>query len=163
MPSLASSAAHALFCNTSRHPKAPTPPWAPSCKLLNENVDCLEKYFLGKTLGTWYLLWDMHHSRSCTVHPTTSTCTLMPAHKQSISHPQSHTTFTTKSDSKKGIIEAVPAGDPTERCSWMLVVPKKDGRSRRIVDFQKLNRVNMRETHHTRPSLISLLVAKAYL
>ena len=51
----------------------------------------------------------------------------------------------------KGIIEAVPAGEPTEWCSRMVVVPKKDGRPRRTVDFQRLNRASLRETHHTRP------------
>ncbi|KAG0724220.1 Transposon Ty3-I Gag-Pol polyprotein [Chionoecetes opilio] len=33
----------------------------------------------------------------------------------------------------------------------MVVVPKKDGRPRRTVDFQRLNRASLRETHHTRP------------
>ena len=32
----------------------------------------------------------------------------------------------------------------------MVVVPKKDGRARRTVDFQHLNKACRRETHHTR-------------
>ena len=51
-------------------------------------------------------------------------------------------------DIKKGIIEAVPAREPTEWCSRMVVVPKKDGRPRRTVDFQRLNRTSLRETLH---------------
>ena len=34
----------------------------------------------------------------------------------------------------------------------MVVVPKKDGRPRHTVDFQRLNHTSLRETHHTRPA-----------
>ena len=53
-------------------------------------------------------------------------------------------------DVRKGIIEAVPAGEPTQWCARMVVVPKKDGRPRRTVDYQRLNQACRRETHHMR-------------
>ena len=53
-------------------------------------------------------------------------------------------------DVRREVIEAVPAGEPTQWCARMVVVPKKDGRARRTVDFQPLNRACKRETHHTR-------------
>uniref|UniRef100_A0A0P4VNI8 Reverse transcriptase n=1 Tax=Scylla olivacea TaxID=85551 RepID=A0A0P4VNI8_SCYOL len=53
-------------------------------------------------------------------------------------------------DIARGIIEEVPAGEPTEWCARMVVVPKKNGKPRRTVDFQKLNQACLRETHHTR-------------
>ena len=52
-------------------------------------------------------------------------------------------------DVRAGILRPVPTGDVTEWCSRMVVVPKKDGTPRRTVDFQKLNAVCKRETHHT--------------
>lgn len=54
-------------------------------------------------------------------------------------------------DVNKGIVEEVPAGEPTEWCARMVVVPKKSGKPRRTVDFQKLNQSCLHETHHTRP------------
>ena len=51
-------------------------------------------------------------------------------------------------DVKNGIIEPVPVGERVTWCSPMVVVPKKDGRPRRTVDLQKLNKQCHRETHH---------------
>ena len=53
-------------------------------------------------------------------------------------------------DERRGIIEKVPAGEPTEWCAPMVVVPKANGRPRRTVDYQELNKFCKRETHHTR-------------
>ena len=53
------------------------------------------------------------------------------------------------SDVALGIIEPVPQGTPTKWCARMVVVPKKDGKPRRTVDLQNLNKVTLRETHHT--------------
>ena len=52
-------------------------------------------------------------------------------------------------DVMAGIIRPVPAGEATEWCARMVVVPKKSGKPRRTVDFQKLNVCCLRETHHT--------------
>ena len=52
-------------------------------------------------------------------------------------------------DTALGVIGPVPANTPTTWCSRMLVIPKKDGTPRRVVDLQALNKVSVRETHHT--------------
>ena len=52
-------------------------------------------------------------------------------------------------DVEMGILQKVPVGEPTEWCMRMVVVPKKDGKPRRTVDFQPINKFCMRETHHT--------------
>lgn len=54
-------------------------------------------------------------------------------------------------DISRGIIEEVPAGEPTKWCARMVVVPKMDGKTCRTVNFQKLNQACLRETHYTRP------------
>ena len=52
-------------------------------------------------------------------------------------------------DTQIGIISPVPQGVQTDWCSRMLVVPKGNGKVRRVVDFQRLNKATNRETHHT--------------
>ena len=52
-------------------------------------------------------------------------------------------------DVKLGVIEPVPIGDPVTWCHRMVVIPKKNGKPRRTIDFQPLNAHATRETHHT--------------
>ena len=52
-------------------------------------------------------------------------------------------------DVRIGVLEPVPQGVPTVWCSRMLVIPKKSGMPRRVVDYQAVNRASLRETHHT--------------
>ena len=52
-------------------------------------------------------------------------------------------------DVQLGVIEPVPVGDPVTWCHRMVVVSKKNGKPRRCVDLQPLNRHAARETHHT--------------
>ena len=52
-------------------------------------------------------------------------------------------------DVKRGVIKPVAAGEATEWCSRMVVTSKKNGQPRRTVDYQPLNAVCRRETHHT--------------
>ena len=51
-------------------------------------------------------------------------------------------------DVKAGILVKVPLNEPTEWCSRMVVVKKKDGRPRRTVAFQRLNQQCLREPNH---------------
>ena len=51
-----------------------------------------------------------------------------------------------------GVIEPVPVGEPVTWCHRMVVCAKKDGKPRRTVDFQRINKHATRETHHTQPS-----------
>ena len=53
-------------------------------------------------------------------------------------------------DIRLGMIESLPAGTPTTWCSRMVVAPKPHtGKPRRMVDLQVVNKVSLRETHHT--------------
>ncbi len=52
-------------------------------------------------------------------------------------------------DCKLGVLAPVPANTPTTWLSRMIVTAKKDGSPRRVVDLQALNKVCVRETHHT--------------
>ena len=48
-----------------------------------------------------------------------------------------------------GVIEPVPIGEPVTWCHRMVICAKKNGKPRRTVDFQQLNKHATRETHHT--------------
>ena len=52
-------------------------------------------------------------------------------------------------DVRLGVLEPVPIGEPVTWCHRMVVCAKKDGKPRRTVDFQPLNKHATRETHHT--------------
>ena len=52
-------------------------------------------------------------------------------------------------DVKRGIITPVPVGMPTDWCSTMVIIAKKNGKPRRTIDYQHLNSQCKRETHHT--------------
>ena len=51
-------------------------------------------------------------------------------------------------DVEAGILTKVPFNEATKWCARMVVVPKKDGRPRRTVDFQQLNKQCLREPNH---------------
>lgn len=57
-------------------------------------------------------------------------------------------------DVRLGVIEPVPVGDPVTWCHWMVVCAKRNGKLRRTVDFQALNKFAKRETHHTQSPYI---------
>ena len=50
---------------------------------------------------------------------------------------------------KLGFLEAVPVGEPVTWCHRMVTAWKKNGKPRRTVDMQVLNKQAVRETHHT--------------
>ena len=52
-------------------------------------------------------------------------------------------------DVRLGVIRPVPIGEPVTWCHRMVVCAKKNGKPRRTVDFQDLNKYATRETHHT--------------
>jgi hypothetical protein len=51
-------------------------------------------------------------------------------------------------DVEAGILVKVPFNEPTTWCARMVVVPKRDGRPRRTVDYQRLNTQCIREPNH---------------
>ena len=52
-------------------------------------------------------------------------------------------------DVKLGVLEEVPLGTLVSWCQCMVLCQKKNGKPRRTVDFQALNKFVARETHHT--------------
>ena len=52
-------------------------------------------------------------------------------------------------DVSLGVQEPVPIGEPVTWCHRVVVCAKKNGKPRRTVDFQPLNKFATRETHHT--------------
>ena len=52
-------------------------------------------------------------------------------------------------DTRLGVIEPVPIGEPVTWCHRMVICAKKNGKPRRTIDFQPLNVHATRETHHT--------------
>ena len=52
-------------------------------------------------------------------------------------------------DERLGVIEKVKENTPTNWCSRMVITAKGDGSPRRTVDYQPLNSVSPRQTHHT--------------
>ena len=52
-------------------------------------------------------------------------------------------------DVRLGVLEPVPIWEPVTWCHRMVVCAKKNGKPRRTVDFQQLNKHATRETHHT--------------
>ena len=52
-------------------------------------------------------------------------------------------------DVQLGVLEPVPVGEPVTWCHRMVVCAKKNGKPRRTVDLQALNKHATRETHHT--------------
>ena len=57
-------------------------------------------------------------------------------------------------DVRMGVIRPVPIGEPVSWCHRMVVCAKKNGKLRRTVDFQALNKFAKRETHHTQSPYI---------
>ena len=57
-------------------------------------------------------------------------------------------------DVRLGVLEQVPMGEPVTWCHRMVVCAKKNGKPRRTVDFQPLNKHAARETHHTQSPFI---------
>ena len=52
-------------------------------------------------------------------------------------------------DIERSLSKQVPIGTPTDWCSTMGITTKKDGRSRRTIDYQYLNSQCKQQTHHT--------------
>ena len=50
---------------------------------------------------------------------------------------------------KLGVLKAVTVGEPVTWCHRMVTARKKNGKPRRTVDMQVLNKHAVRETHHT--------------
>ena len=146
-----STANAACSCNDREIPcikRSPTPdrpekiPFAPTA----ENVPKLEKYLL-ETSGT---AMDIVFKKDGVVPRYAYTPVPVPHHwKEQVKADLDR-------DVRLRIIEKVPQGDVSEWCSQMVVASKTNGKPRRTVDLQQLNKSTFREIHHT-PSPINLV------
>ena len=76
----------------------------------------------------------------------------LPAHHKPIPVPLHHQDEVYEglmSDVKKGVIRPVAVGQKSTAISPMLIQTKKNGKPRRVIDYQQLNKFCARETHHT--------------
>ena len=118
----------------------------------DDNVNRLKQYLIDSFKSTAF--------NKCSPFPAMETkpvhIHLKPDAKPHAQHVPIPVPFHWKSDVKndldldveRGIIKPVPIGTPVQWCSRMLVTAKKNGKPRRVVDFQKLNAQCLRETHH---------------
>ncbi len=128
-----------------------------------ENIPRLEKWLLETFEGSAF--------NTCT-HQSLQSMTGVPMEvvqkKDDVAHPAWYTPIPVAFHWKKqvkadldrdvrlGIIERVPQGETSEWCSRMVITPKTNGKPRRTIDFQQLNKAMLREVHHT-PSPINLV------
>ena len=132
-------------------PPSTTLPFAPT----EENVPKLKQFLLNRYKGSTF--------NTCTHQPlplmTGPPLKLMidesakpVAHHTPIPVPlhfQEQVKADLDRDVALGVLEPVPVGDPVTWCHRMVVCAKKNGKPRRTVDFQPLNKFATRETHHT--------------
>ena len=115
----------------------------------DDNVDRLKQYLIDSFKSTAF--------NKCPPFPAVETkpvhIHLKPDAKPHAQHVPIPIPFHWKSDVKNDLdldVERgpVPIGTPVQWCSRMLVTAKKNGKPRRVVDFQKLNAQCLRETDH---------------
>ena len=129
----------------------------------SENLEKFERWLLECFASSAF--------NTCTHHPLQAmTGVPMKAvkRKDGVTHPRWYTPIPVAFHWKKqvkadldrdvrlGIIERVPQGELSEYCSRMVIAPKSNGKPRRTIDFQQLNKATIREVHHT-PSPINLV------
>ena len=140
--------------NTEVTPTKPARPTTPPLPLIEENVDRLQgwllQHFSATTFNTGVYPLPVMKGTPHHIHlipgakPVAYHIPLIIAkHWEDEVHRQ------LQEDVKRGVLRQVPAGEATEWCSRMVVTPKKNGQPRRTVDYQPLNAVCLRETHHT--------------
>ena len=128
-----------------------------------ENVPKLEKWLLEYFESSAFNTCTHHPLQSMTGVPMTAV-----RKKDGVHHPKWYTPIPVAFHWKKlvkaaldqdvrlGIIEKVPQGETSDWCSRMVITPKSNGKPRRTIDFQELNKATLREVHHT-PSPINLV------
>ncbi len=142
-----------------------TPP-RPKCIPYEPTVENLEK------LERWLLEYFASSGFNTCTHSPLQSMTGVPMKtvrkKDDGSHPNAYTPIPVAFHWKKevkadldrdvrlGIIERVPQGEVSEWCSRMVITRKANGKPRRTIDFQQLNKSTFREVHHT-PSPINLV------
>ena len=141
-------------CQCPRREKPPPPPKLPF-PALDENRERLEKflldYYKASTFNTCSLQTlplmegpPLHLNVDPNAEPVAfHTPIPVPLHWQE------QVKAGLDQDVRLGVLEEVPVGEPVTWCHRMVVCAKKNGKPRRTVDFQPLNKHATRETHHT--------------
>ena len=144
------SASTNVFSEESTPPRPVSPP----IPLVEENVDRIQgwllQHFSSTTFNTTRYPLPVMRGTPHHIHLTPGakpvayhTPLTIPKHWEGEVHKQ------LEEDVRRGVLRKVPAGEATEWCSRMVVTSKKNGQPRRTVDYQPLNAVCLRETHHT--------------
>ena len=146
----------------SKPEKLPYPP-------TEENVEQLEKFLRQQFAGS---VFNTGANRLPAMHTTPHKIHLQPGAVPHVRHTpipvSKHWEAEVKAqldeDVRRGVLEKVPAGEPSVWCAQMVVVPKANGQPRRVVDLQELSKWCQRETHHTRPpfDMISSVPSNCY-
>ncbi len=143
--------------------KAPDRPEGIPFEPTPENLDKLEKWFLEYFASSAFNTCTHAPLQSMTGVPMTAV-----RKRDDVTHPKWYTPIPVAFHWKKqvkadldrdvrlGIIERVPQGEISEWCSRMVITPKSNGKPRRTIDFQELNKATLREVHHT-PSPINMV------
>ena len=124
-------------------------PYAPT----NENIPLLTEWFLNKFADSTFKTSDELKTMLVKPHKIHIKEDAVPfaAHTPipTPHHWKKEVKDQLDRDVKLKVIRKVPIGEPTDWCMRMVVVPKRDGKPRRTVDFQPINKYCQRETHYT--------------
>ncbi len=136
--------------------KAPDRPETIPFDPIPENLEKLKEWFLERFASSAFNTCTHSPLQSMTGVPMTAV-----HRKEGVSHPKWYTPIPVAfhwkrqvkadldRDVRLGIIERVPQGEVSEWCSRMVITPKANGKPRRTIDFQELNKATLREVHHT--------------
>ena len=145
-----------LDCNCLRQTKPPPLPTSLFCSATEENVSKLKQYLLDYYSSITFNTCEhqplpmmegppMRLMIDPKVTPT--------AYHSSIPIPihwQDDVKAGLDRDVRLGVLEPVPVGEPVTWCHRMVICAKKNGKPRRMIDFQSLNSYATWETHHTK-------------
>ena len=141
-------------CRCPRRGSTPRPPGAP-CELIPENREKLERFLKEYYAGSVFNQCGTQRLPEITGPPlkifVKKNAQPIAVHKPVpvAVHWREEVRKELERDCKLGVLDKVDVNNPADWCHKMVVVPKKTGKPRRTVDLQPLNRVTVRQTHHT--------------
>ena len=147
--------AHHPSCNCPRRMAPPTKPTQPPFPATEENRQRLQEWLLDYYKSSTFNICE--HQPLPLMDSVPMRLMINPeaepvAHHNPVPVPlhwQEDVKAGLDHDVSLGVLEPVPVGEPVTWCHRMVVCAKKNGKPRRTVDFQALNRHATRETHHT--------------
>ena len=145
---------------------APDPPKTIPFAATKENIPKFEKWFLQEFGSSAFLNCSRQLLPAMTGAPMKITLKNNEQHKNTAVFRPIPVPFHYKKpvkgdldrDERVGVCRKVGQGETCEHCAQMVITPKANGKPRRTVDYQALNKVTEREVHHT-PSPINLVAS----